>query len=99
MTTAIIGLLAGLVALAAWWLKRRKSPTGDERLDDLDREISALQIQIKHCRDRGDHAAADACLRLLRIKSSQLLGLCAGELGAHEPARGDGDPSSDKKVG
>ena len=93
MATAILAILAALLGLGAWWWKRRRSPSQQERLDDLELEITALQVQIQHLRKRGDHAGADALLRRLRVKSSELLAIAVGKRSLAQPTAGDSPPT------
>ncbi len=67
---AAITLLSGIVSLIAWWVKRKRAPTKEERLDDVKRQFTDTLANVARLRAQGDNAEADAMFRRLGISSS-----------------------------
>ena len=84
MTAAIISLLVALVPILFWWLKRKRSPTPEERQDDNRKEFERVMCEIATLRARGDNAGADALLRRMHTSTLSTFGR----------QRGDGDAAS-----
>lgn len=72
MFTSILTILATLVGLWAWWVKRKKDPTPEERKADNREQIEDTFRNVYRLRSEGNHAEADAMLR--RLASSSTVG-------------------------
>ena len=99
---AIAAAIAAVVGLWLWYVKRRKSPTKEERRDDLESELAGIERDLVEARRRGDHARADALLERLRDATIQVehVGERAGrEPGGHDVAGGHADPTAGPGIG
>lgn len=70
-------IVAGLItllglALGIWkfYASRKRAPTTQERLDDVDREFSDSIENVHRLREKGEHARADAMFRRLALRAS-----------------------------
>jgi len=67
---AILSLLGSIMGLVMWWVKRKRAPSKQERIDDLKQEYSDSIEEVHRLRKKGDHAGAEAMLRRLRIRAA-----------------------------
>lgn len=67
---AIITLLSGIVSLIAWWVKRKRAPTQEERIDDANRENADSLEAIKKLRDNDEHDKAEEMLARMRQRAA-----------------------------
>lgn len=67
---AVITLLSALVGLWAWWLKRKRAPTPEERKDDVRQQFQDSFRNVYELRIQGNHAEADAMLRRMSNTST-----------------------------
>ncbi len=93
MALAILGLLTALLPLIIWYVKRKYSPTGIERQDDLADDVAAITAEIMAARRDGDDARADALLRRLRAQHAgeQRPSGTAGQCDSSNSATGNRD--------
>ena len=92
MAVAILGLLTALIPVLLWYVKRKHSPTLEERLDDARRAQAALMAEVVEARRRGDDARAESLLRRLRAQVLPGPGRVSGNAGQ---CGSDGTPGGD----
>ena len=64
MTVAVVlSILSGLISLLIIYARRRRSPTIEERKDDITLEATDTLSEIHTLRKAGDHAGAESLLR------------------------------------
>lgn len=68
LLTAILTIVASVLGLWLWYVKRaRRPPSTAQRTDEITSEILAIESEMARLRRAGDHAGADALLRRLRV--------------------------------
>ena len=92
LALAIISLLTAVIPLVLWYVKRKHSPTTQERLADTAQEYERLRQELAAARGRGDDAGAESVLRRLRARAgvAEHQPVAAGERGGDGVAGRDG---------
>lgn len=65
LLTAIFTALGGILTLLVWLTKRKRSPTKEERLDDVAQDYATNIETVHKLRAAGKHVEADELLRRL----------------------------------
>lgn len=81
----ILSLIAGIVGLLLWWAKRKRSPTPDERRQDVRQQYHDSLENVHHLRSLGNHAEADAMLRRLAASAGVRGGAIKLTIGIDNP--------------
>lgn len=99
---AAISLLSGIVALVAWYLKRKRAPTIEERKEDVRQRFTDTIENVARLREAGNDAEADAMLRRLasiaivpslKQSTKPILDASGQRLGNDDPKGESGSPS------
>jgi hypothetical protein len=101
MTTAILTIIASILGLAVWWIKRKKAPTLPEKLEDSNNENEDSWEKIRELRSQGKQDQAEAMLARIRMRAlhgwmfnyarSSISSDSAGKRLGDDPAKGNQD--------
>jgi ABC-type bacteriocin/lantibiotic exporter with double-glycine peptidase domain len=67
---AVITLLSGILSLVAWWVKRKRAPTKEERIDDANHENTDSQEALRKLREEKQDGKAEEMLVRMRKRAA-----------------------------